>query len=107
MATVVWTGKAKLARRKLYVEGVVNFGFATALKIVRRIESISSELECFPESGYREPLLEGQVQDYRARHINKRFKIIYWFNKKDDIVVVEDVWDTHRAPWNLAAGMKR
>jgi plasmid stabilization system protein ParE len=77
MATVVWTDKAKLARRKLYVEGVVNFGIATALKIAYRIESITGELECFPESGYQEPLLMGQGFIYRARHINRRFKIIY------------------------------
>lgn len=101
MATVVWTGKAKIARRKLYIEGVVNYDIATAIKIVHRIESIARELEYFLESGYQEPLLAGQVCEYRARHINKRFKIIYWFNKKDDIVVVEDIWDTHRAPWNL------
>ena len=107
MATVVWTDKTKLARRKLYVEGVVNFGIATALKIAHRIESITGELECFPESGYQEPLLMGQGFIYRARHINRRFKIIYWFNKADNMVVIEDIWDTRRAPQNLIAGMKR
>ena len=107
MATVVWTDKAKVARRRLYVEGVVNFGIFAALKFVRKIESLADNLECFPELGYREPLLEGQDLTYRACHINKRFKIIYWFDKKDDIVVVEDIWDTHRAPQNLIASVKR
>ena len=60
MATVIWTDKAKAARRKLYVEGVINFGIFTALKVVRKIESITDELEYFPELGYREPLLEGK-----------------------------------------------
>ena len=60
MATVIWTDKAKAARRKLYVEGVIIFGIFTALKVVRKIESITDELEYFPELGYREPLLEGK-----------------------------------------------
>ena len=43
MATVIWTDKAKAARRKLYVEGVIYFGIFTALKVVRKIESITDE----------------------------------------------------------------
>jgi plasmid stabilization system protein ParE len=105
MATVIWTDKAKAARRKLYVEGVINFGIFTALKVVRKIESITDELEYFPELGYREPLLEGKKLKYRACHINKRFKIIYWFDKVKDKVIIEDIWDVHRAPQNLRGKM--
>lgn len=106
MATVVWTDKAKVARRRLYVEGVAVWGIFTALKVVRKIESLTDKLELFPELGYKEPLLESQGLTYRACHINKRFKIIYWFNKTDNFVVIEDIWDVRRAPQNLVASMK-
>lgn len=58
------------------------------------------KLERFPKMGYREPLLEGQNLIYRAYHINKRFKIIYWFDEAEDMVVIEDIWDVHREPQN-------
>ena len=101
MAAVIWSLYAQEEKRRLYLEGRLEFGTLVANKIALRIKEIQKKLESFPELGYREPLLEGQGLTYRACHINKRFKIIYWFNKKDDIVVVEDIWDTHRAPWNL------
>lgn len=100
MATVVWVDRARVVRRKLYIEGIVNFGVFTALKFVRKIESIMDKLERFPKMGYREPLLEGQNLIYRAYHINKRFKIIYWFDEAEDMVVIEDIWDVHREPQN-------
>ena len=101
MATVVWVERARVARRKLYIEGVVGFGVFPALKVVRKIESIMDKLERFPEMGYREPLLVGQNLIYRAYHINKRFKIIYWFDEVKDMVIIEDIWDVHREPQNL------
>ncbi len=101
MATIVWTEKAKVARKTLYVHGVINFGYITALKITHRIESITDKLERFPGLGYREPILEGRAHAYRACHINKRFKIIYWYDEMKDMVVIEDIWDMLRAPKNL------
>ena len=101
MATIVWTDRAKVVRKTLYVNGVLNWGHNTALKIARRIESITDELKLFPELGYREPLLEGRAKTYRALHINKRFKIIYFYDEAKDLAVVEDIWDMRRSPQNL------
>ena len=101
MATVIWTDKAKKVRRRLYIEGVINFGIYTALKVVNKIESITDKLERFPKMGHKEQLLGKRTLIYRACHINKRFKIIYWYDDIKDMVVIEDIWDTHRAPQNL------
>lgn len=106
MATIVWTNKAKEARRNLYVQGVINFGVHTAMKMVQKIMSITERLEWFPETGYIEPSLEGITPTYRACYINKRFKIIYWYDKKNDNVVIENIWNTRRSPKNLTNRLK-
>ena len=79
----------------------MKFGSFTALKMARRIESLADALSLFPGMGFREPLLEKHLPIYRSCLINKRFKIIYWYNEATDAVVIEDIWDTRRAPQNL------
>jgi len=106
MATVKWTDQAKAARKTLYLQGFIKFGYFTAKKYAERIETIADRLERFPELGYREPLLEGRTPTYRACHINKRFKIIYWYDDVSNVVIIEDIWDVRRAPQNLTTKIK-
>jgi len=101
MATVKWTGRARAVRRELYVKGVMEYGNFTALKMARKIEAIADLLSLFPGLGYREPSLEARIPIYRACHINKRFKIIYWFDEANNDIIIEDIWDMRRAPQNL------
>lgn len=101
MATVIWSLNAHEEKRRLYLVGQLEFGTYIANKTALRIKEIQKLLESFPEMGYREPLLVGQNLIYRAYHINKRFKIIYWFDKVKDMVIIEDIWDVHREPQNL------
>ena len=101
MATVVWTMRAKTMRKKLYRNGMVEFGLTTAEKTARTIEDITNDLSRWPTAGFPEPLLKGVPLLYRSRHINKRFKIIYRYDEENDMVVIEDIWDTRRSPENL------
>lgn len=101
MATVIWSLNAQEEKRRLYLVGQLEFGTYIANKTALRIKEIQKFLERFPEMGYREPLLVGQKLIYRAYHINKRFKIIYWFDEVKDMVIIEDIWDVHREPQNL------
>ncbi|MCR5780363.1 MAG: type II toxin-antitoxin system RelE/ParE family toxin [Bacteroidaceae bacterium] len=101
MAVVKLTERAKAVRKELYVRGATEYGTFTALKMARKIESLTDALSLFPGMGFREPLLEKRTPIYRATLINKRFKIIYWYNEANDMVVIEDIWDTRRAPQNL------
>ena len=105
MAGVIWAMRAQAEKRKLYLEGRLNFGTRVANKTAQKIESIQKMLESFPNLGYREPLLTGLVPIYRTLHINKRFKIIYCYDKANDTVVIEDIWDMHREPQNLIERM--
>lgn len=106
MARVILAMRAQAEKRKLYLEGRLNFGIRVANKTAQKIEGIQKKLERFPGLGYREPLLEGRVNTYRACHINKRFKIIYWYDEMKDMVVIEDIWDMLRAPKNLITRVK-
>ena len=101
MATVVWTNKAQEEKRKLYLDGRLKYGVYIAKKTAQKITRIQKSLENFPELGYREPLLEMYFNVYRACYINKRFKIIYYYNEENDVVVIEDIWDMYRSPQNL------
>ncbi len=84
----------------------MNFGSITALKMARRIESLADALSLFPGMGFREPLLDKRTPIYRSCLINKRFKIIYWYNETNDTVIIEDIWDMRRAPQNLIKRIK-
>jgi alpha/beta superfamily hydrolase len=101
VATVIWSLNAQEEKRRLYLVGQLEFGTYIANKTALRIKEIQKLLESFPKMGYKEQLLEERSLTYRACHINKRFKIIYWYDEMKDLVVVEDIWDMHRAPWNL------
>lgn len=106
MATVKWTTRALTQLLLLYKNGVKEFGISVARKTVNKTYSISDDLEKWPTSGFPEPLLKKASKIYRARHINKRFKLIYRFEEDNDIVYIEDVWDTRRAPCSLIKRIK-
>ena len=101
MATVVWTASAQLIRYQFYLSGKMEFGTITANKTDRKIEEIIEFLSKYPETGFPEPLLKGTPFLYRARHINKRYKLIYRYEEINDTVYIEDIWDSRRSPQNL------
>ena len=106
MATVTWTTRAKVMRKKLYADGVRDFGPLTAKKTYLKTETIAADLAKWPTSGHPEQLLLGESPLYRAKPINDRFRIIYWYDEENDIVSIEDIWDTKRSPDNLTRRIK-
>ena len=106
MAIVVWTTQAKTVRRELYRNGLLEFGQTVAKRTARIIEGIADDLSRWPTAGFPEPLLKGAPHLYRSRHINKRFKMVYRYDEQNDIVYIEDIWDTRRAPQNLMKRVK-
>ena len=107
MATVIWSKRAHEEKDRLYLNGRLEFGVTVANKTAQKIQEIEIDLSRWPTSGFPEPLLRGVVPFYRSRHINKRFKIIYWYDEPSDKVVIEDIWDTRRAPQNLTRRMNK
>lgn len=54
MATVTWTTRAKVMRKKLYADGVRDFGPLTAKKTYLKTETIADDLAKWPTSGHPE-----------------------------------------------------
>ncbi len=101
MAEVKWTKRAQKAKRALYLNGLEQFGVMTAEKTLRKVTTIVADLAKWPTSGHPEQLLLGESPLYRARPINDRFRIIYWYDEENDTVSIEDIWDTRRNPDKL------
>lgn len=106
MAKVVWQKRAENELYRYLVKGFIDFGETTANKFAARAGYISKDLEKFPETGFPEPLLKGRKKLYRACHINRRFKMIYYYAASSDTVHIADIWDTRREPSTLARRIK-
>ena len=106
MATVIWTESAQAVKRIFYKNGMLEFGETVAKKTNMKIEEIEDDLSKYPKIGFPEPLLRAAPVQYRARHINKRYKLIYRYDEENDMVYIEDIWDTRRAPQNLVSRIK-
>ncbi|MBQ9671615.1 MAG: type II toxin-antitoxin system RelE/ParE family toxin [Prevotella sp.] len=98
MAQVIWQKRAEKELYKLLVNGFLEFGETTANRFTEQVRLLNGELQKFPEIGYPEPLLRERNKLYRSVHIQKRFKLIYYFSPSTDTVHVADIWDTKRSP---------
>ena len=106
MAQVKWQKRAEHELYRYLVKGFLEFGETTANKFAAKAGYISKELEKFPETGFPEPLLKERKKLYRACHINRRFKLIYYYAASTDTVHIADIWDTRREPSKLAKRIK-
>ena len=106
MAKVIWQKRAEHELYRYLVKGFIEFGETTANKFAARAAYISKDLEKFPETGFPEPLLKERKKLYRAWHINRRFKLIYYYASSSDTVHIADIWDTRREPSKLAKRIK-
>lgn len=106
MAKVKWQKRAEHELYRLLVKGFLEFGEATANTFADKVASLNENLSKYPEAGFPEPLLQGRKRLYRARHIVKRFKLIYFYAESSDTVHVADIWDTKREPAKLAKKIK-
>lgn len=106
MAQVKWQKRAEKELYRYLVKGFLEFGETTANNFAKTVAHINDELGKYPEIGFPEPLLKDRKKLYRARHIMKRFKLIYYYAISTDTVHVADIWDTKREPSKLADRIK-
>lgn len=106
MAKVKWQQRAEQELYRLLVKGFLDFGEGTANNFADKVAKLNEHLCRYPETGFPEPLLMGRKKLYRARHILKRFKLIYYYAESSDTVHVVDIWDTRREPKKLAKRIK-
>lgn len=103
---VKWYEKAQQHWDEQLAYCAETFGRQTALKSIQTVEEKIESLCRFPESGTPEPLLKDEKQLYRFVHIQKRIKLIYRYDKRQQTIYIVDVWNTRMSPQRLLERMK-
>lgn len=82
------------------IDGYLEYcGERSALKFSTTVDEKLNTLLKFPESGFPEPLLKDKEIFYRAKIINKNYKLIYWVDA--DVIRVSAIWDMRMNPVKL------
>ena len=79
-------------------------GPIAARRLIGNVEDCIMSLQKFPFIGHPEPLLTDRKRLYRAKSINKNYRMIYYTTQKTIWIV--DFWDRRRDPAKLARRVK-
>ena len=74
-------------------------GELSAIKFSGQVDDKIRMLLRFPESGHPEPLLKDRKKFYRAKIINRRYKLIYYVD--GEVIRLSAVWDIRMNPARL------
>ena len=103
MAKIKWHAKAKRVFRDYVANASIEFGKSTASRWFKERKNIEWCLQRYPTSYPPEAVLQEEPILYRQCHLmNRRFKIIYFYDENEDMVHVMDIWDTRMNPQFLA-----
>jgi len=107
MAKIEWSEEAKLIFKTYIKDARLEFGVSTAKRWQKERKDIEWSLKRFPTSYTPESLLSDRDILYRRCHImNRRFKIIYYYDESEDTVRIIDIWDTRMNPKMLVRRIK-
>jgi plasmid stabilization system protein ParE len=107
MAKIIWEDEPKLLLNQFIDYAGLEYGKSTAKRWATEVQAFEYRVKSFPESYPPEELLIGRSPLYRRRHLmNRRFKIIYYYDEADNTVHVIDIWDTKRNPSALIRRIK-
>ena len=107
MAKVEWTDEAKLEFRTYIKNARSEFGLSTAKRWLKERKDLEWRLKRYPTSYTPEQLLQGRKHIYRRCHLmNRRFKLIFYYDEVEDSVHVVDIWDTRMNPKALIRRIK-
>lgn len=94
---VYWTQFAEDKLTDIYEFYNFNAGITVAKKLTNGIIEESLKLEKNPFIGQKEDLLLDRIQEYRYI-IFKNYKIIYWVDEVNKMIIVSHVFDTRQNP---------
>lgn len=99
MAKIIWRTRPTQLLEGYIENASMKFGKSTALRWAEEVAAFEDRVRLYPTSYTQEALLVGRKKLYRRCNVmNRRFKIIYFYDEKDDVVTVMDIWDTKRNP---------
>lgn len=85
---------------KVFEYHVEKAGLLIAKKLTNGIFNATLKLKKYPEIGQIEELLEKRKQEFRYL-VFKNYKIIYWVNKEQNRIEINDVFDTRQNPTKI------
>ena len=107
MAVIEWTDKAWQFYNEYLENARYEYGAKTARRWEKELLKIYDRLKLYPTSYTLESLLVGKRVLFRRCHImNRRFKIIYYYDEAEDVVHLVDIWDTKMNPKTLMRRIK-
>lgn len=106
MVKIDWRDEA----RQVFIAYVKNarleFGETTAKRWLKERKTIEWRLQRYPESYPPEELLAGRDILYRrCSMMNRRFKLIFFYDESKGVVHIVDIWDVRRNPKALIKGL--
>lgn len=102
MAKIIWDFQAVKEHRRQLQYTYENWGAFTAKNLMEETQRVVQYIGRHPETGFIEPILKGRSRLLRAKTFKKHFKIIYFYDKEKDCVVIVDIWNTRMNPNTLA-----
>ena len=101
MATVIWREKASLLLEAHLDYALTEFGQKAVINWYKELQRIEARMATHPESFTQEPLLAHRGKQYRGAIIMKNFKLIHYYDSKNDIVYIDYIWDMRMRPSKL------
>ena len=102
MAKIIWEENATTALLEHTEYARLEFGNSTVKRWQKEKYTIEWRLKRYPVSYPLEEILQERSILYRCCHLmNRRFKIIYYYNETEDTVHIVDIWDTRMNPKTL------
>lgn len=98
---VYWTQFAEDKLSDIFEYYKFYAGFKVAKDLTDGIVDASFEIEKNPYGYQREELLKDRVQEYRYA-VFKNYKIIFWIDEVNKMILVSHVFDTRRNPKKLS-----
>ena len=101
MVQIIWRDKAARLLEYHLDYAYAEFGRKAQSNWYKEIKQIESRMEKHPESFTIEPLLANKGKKYRGAIIMKNFKLIHYYDSKNDIVYIDYIWDMRMKPSKL------
>ena len=99
MAKIIWQERPLRLLENYIDNSCAEFGRSTAMRWATEVAAFEERVKLFPTSYSPESLLRDRSRLYRRCHImNRRFKIIHYYDESEDTVHIIDIWDTKRNP---------
>ena len=107
MAHIKLLDPFKKELRDMVVYTLAEFGATSVKRFNKELDDIKHRLMLYPLSSPREPLLKRFHRPYHSAIIKENWKIIYRYDKANDLVIFVDLWDMRRSPRYLIRQFKR